>query len=203
MSDVNQKNIATHLSEKVQNDLVELMRHINNQGELDAGHKLVATEVAPDGDDGKAKQEAFDKSELGNKAKNLKLGDKQNDEVVREANKGKTYENLLLKGNRLGSSEKEKQQKQILEILNEVEHGEELAKNQTLKSISNPSPVPNTEFDEKFFAALKDEAEFDEESQSDGQDEEDDDNENEGDGEDSPSLKETNPGYFKTILTKI
>lgn len=198
MSDTNLKNIAIHLSEKVQNNLVDLLRHINSQGELEQGSQLVLTEVAPDGDEGSASKDSREAKEQAKKADPSKLGDSQSDEIVRETSKGKSYEKLLFQGNKTETKGKEQQ---LLEILNEVEGGEELSQKGTLKSLHNPAPVPNTEFDEKFLEALDEELESDEESEFEGDGDEKGDDE--GDEEDTSSVKETNPGYFKSILTKI
>lgn len=193
MEKMDVKNVEIHLSEKVQANLIEALRHLKARGDITPEQLVKLQQVAADKKDAKGQNTAENKADA-KKAAPKNLGDSQNSKVVREADQAKVYEKLVQKGNRPSD---QNQEQKLMAILNEVEHGENIR-----AAMHSPAPVPSNEFDEKFLAKLEEELEFDEEEHGEEGDDEDGDDDASDDGDDL-SMKDTDPGYFKSLLVKI
>lgn len=129
------------------------------------------------------------------------------DEVVIEEDRSKLYEKFVREGRDLDDPKLKNNERQLLDILEDIEPA---AKSQTM-SEQNPSrnlvtpqsaPVVNIDFDESMLLELdeEDDEDFDEQSYEDDEEQSEDSEETE---DELLALKETDPGYFRSIVTKI
>lgn len=187
-------NIAIHLAESSQQSLFDLIKRMQVQGELlpqapvsrpqgkDATHNSLAQGGTAGQQEGVAVSDSARQTVL------------VQDEVVHDGYDAKNYERLLLDGTRKDV----KKDENILNILNEVDsvHPHDAA-----QTGGRPVPVAHTEPDQEILLEL---GEAQEEEGSSSEDNESSEDENDDTSEDdSQSLKDSNPGFYKTILTKI
>lgn len=194
MDKANLKNIEIHLSEKVQTSLIEALKYLKSTGKLTPNQLVTLEQIAAENGEGSGR-DAFKNKKAPEKGSAKQVGDSQHSQVVRDSDRARVYSRLLSEG---GRKQGKAMEQKLFAILNEVQHAEAQGK-------SNPAPVPNTEFDEKFFAKPHEELNAQEEGDAPQEDDDDDqagDEENNEEGE-SLSLKETDPGYFKSLLVII
>lgn len=195
-------NIAIHLAESSQQSLFDLIKRMQVQGELlpqapvsqpqgkDATHNSLAQGGMAGQQEGAAVSDSARQTVL------------VQDEVVHDGDDAKNYEKLLLNG----THRDVKKDEHVLNILNEVDAS---PAGHEVKIGGCPVPFAQIEMDRDPLVELEETQEEERSFSEGGESSEDEDNEsfedeNEDSGDDdSQSLKDSNPGFYKTILTKI
>lgn len=189
--------IELHLAEQVQENLAQFAKSLSSGLTTPEMEVIESAElgngIAGDSD---AAQTELPQTE----PKAAKLGDEERSSILRDPHHAKNYEKLLLEGK---DNNENTHAEHALDILNEVAPQLAATKQSTF------APVPlmtaslvNTEFDEELFLEPEENQEGYEEEDSD--DEEDCENDEfPAADDDLQSLKETNPGYFRSMLVKI
>lgn len=123
----------------------------------------------------------------------------EKDEVVLEKHQGKSYEKLLRDGTERTTPKAKEEQ--LFSILDEVEQPviNDDSAQATLQAMARTVPVVQAEFDADMLFEYLDEEEEAEDSES----SEDSSDEDLYEDEDDVSVKETNPGYYASLVTKI
>jgi len=195
MSTVGSQNLFIQMISQIQNHLTTLAKNIAIPGNLTIDQPATGESEASNGKE-KGNKAAAEKNGGKNQTK---LGDSQSNKMVRETHQGQRFEKLVKEGHKEKTPVNEnKRQGNATEA-----KGEEEAK-QNLKAINHPVIAPNTELDKRY---LKEKLETEEKYESQEEDADDDNEEEEEEsleeGEENLSLKETDPGYYVSLLIKI